>query len=127
MRLYLLAQKSVNQSALIEVKSTEITHNATTKTGDGNISFVAVVFAHLVFMIVWGILVYIVSCFCKALEDPPQNLTQDKDEILSIKTVQQHPCKKCQFFKNNYYLKCAVHPSIALTKEALNCSDYKSQ
>ncbi|MBD2515007.1 hypothetical protein H6G93_08280 [Nostoc sp. FACHB-973] len=127
LKLYLLAQKSVNQSTLIEVKSTEITHNETTKSRDGDVPFVAVFLAHVAFMIVWGVVVYIVSCFCKALEDPQQNLTQDKDEIVSIKNVQQHPCKKCQFFHNNYYLKCAVHPSIALTKEALNCSDYKSQ
>ncbi|MFN6558839.1 MAG: hypothetical protein RMY28_003415 [Nostoc sp. ChiSLP01] len=122
----LFLEKSVHQSTLIEVKPIEITHNYT-KPRDGDVPFVAVFLAHVCFMIAWGILVYLVSCFCKALEDPPQNVTQDKDEIVSIKTVQQHPCKKCQFFKNNYYLKCAVHPDIALTKEALNCSDYKSR
>ncbi|MBW4677391.1 MAG: hypothetical protein KME52_26350 [Desmonostoc geniculatum HA4340-LM1] len=127
LKLSLFAQKSVNQSTLIEVKSTEITHNKTTKSRDGDVHFVAVFLAHVAFIIVWKIVVYIVSCFCKALEDPRQNLTQNKDEIVSIKTVEQHPCKKCHFFKNNYYLKCAVHPSMALTKEALNCSDYKSQ
>ncbi|MBD2415849.1 hypothetical protein FACHB389_36760 [Nostoc calcicola FACHB-389] len=127
LRLSLLAQKSVNHSTLIEVKSTEITHHENTKSRGGDVPFLAVFLAHVAFMIVWVIVVYIVSYFCKSLEDPPQNLTQHKDEIVSIKTVQQHPCKKCHFFNNNYYLKCAVHPSIALTKEALNCSDYKSQ
>ncbi|MBD2680546.1 MULTISPECIES: hypothetical protein [Nostoc] len=111
---------------MIEAKAIETTHNHI-KARDGDISFVAVFLAHVCFMMAWGILVYFVSCFCKALEEPQQNVTQDKDEIVSIKTVQQHPCKKCQFFKNNYYLKCAVNPSIALTKEALNCSDYKSR
>lgn len=34
------------------------------------------------------------------------------------------PCRNCQFFANNKYLKCAVHPSAVLTEQATNCSDY---
>lgn len=34
------------------------------------------------------------------------------------------PCRKCQFFSNNHYLKCAVNPSIAMTKDAIECRDY---
>ena len=37
------------------------------------------------------------------------------------------PCKTCQFFKDNPYIKCAVHPSIAATKSAIECSDYTPQ
>ena len=37
------------------------------------------------------------------------------------------PCKKCHFFLNNHYLKCAIHPSIVLTEQASNCPDYCSQ
>ncbi|MEH2068150.1 MAG: hypothetical protein V7K47_08295 [Nostoc sp.] len=121
----LFNHKSLHQSTLIEVKPIETTYNHT-KVRDGDISFVAVFLAHVCFMIAWVIVVYLVSCFCKALEDPPQNIIEDKEEIVNIKPVQQHPCKKCHFFNNNSYLKCAVHPSIALTKEAFNCSDYKS-
>ena len=122
LRLYLFAENSVNQSTLIEGKSTGTTHNST-KPQEGDIPFIAVFLAHISFMIVWGIVVYIVSSFCKRIENPVQN----KDEIVSIKYLQRHPCNNCQFFNNNYYLKCAVHPSTALTKQALNCSDYKSQ
>jgi hypothetical protein len=120
-KIYLFAQKSVNQSTLIEAKTTGLTHNPI-KHHDGDIPVVVVFLAHISFLIVWGIVVYLVSYFCKALE----NTTQDKDERVTIKHLDQHPCKNCQFFNNNYYLKCAVHPSTALTKEALNCSDYKS-
>lgn len=34
-------------------------------------------------------------------------------------------CTKCRFFDNNSYLKCAVHPSRVLKKEAQKCLDYK--
>ncbi len=36
-------------------------------------------------------------------------------------------CRNCTFFKDNPYLKCAVHPTIALTPKALDCSDYMPQ
>ncbi len=122
----LLPQKSVHHSTLTEVKAIETTHHDA-KSRDGDIPFAAVFLAHICFIITGVIVVYIVSWFCKSLEDPPQNTTQDKDEIVSIKPVQQHPCINCHFFNNNYYLKCAVHPSIALTKQAWNCSDRKSR
>lgn len=37
----------------------------------------------------------------------------------------QSPCTKCRFFSNNPFLKCAVNPTVALTKEAVDCSDYR--
>lgn len=33
-------------------------------------------------------------------------------------------CRKCQFFNDNNYLNCALHPSVVLTNQAVNCSDY---
>lgn len=44
--------------------------------------------------------------------------------LTTAKILSQVPCKKCQYFKNNPYLKCAIHPTTALTEEAINCSDY---
>jgi hypothetical protein len=38
---------------------------------------------------------------------------------------QVSPCKRCQFFHDNVYLKCAVHPTRALTLEARTCQDYR--
>lgn len=36
----------------------------------------------------------------------------------------ESPCSNCRFFSQNAYLKCAVHPSIALTKQAIDCSNF---
>jgi hypothetical protein len=36
------------------------------------------------------------------------------------------PCYKCKFFQDNPYLKCAIQPSIVLTKEALDCSEHQA-
>lgn len=36
-------------------------------------------------------------------------------------------CRSCQFYTQNPYLKCAIHPSIVLTKQANDCSDYYSK
>ncbi|MEH2454940.1 hypothetical protein [Nostoc sp.] len=123
-RFYLFAQKSVNQSSLIEANATGAIHHET-KPHDGDIPFLAVLLAHFCFMIVWETVVYIVSYVCKAVEDPREKTVQDKDEIVSIKHFWEHHCKNCQFFNNNHFLNCAVHPSTVLSKQALNCSDYK--
>ncbi|MDF5724233.1 MAG: hypothetical protein PUP91_27965 [Rhizonema sp. PD37] len=48
------------------------------------------------------------------------------DEKLTSKRLQKLPCKNCRYFKDNHYLNCAVHPSIVLTEQALNCPDYYS-
>ncbi|MEA5604923.1 hypothetical protein [Nostoc sp. UHCC 0252] len=122
-QVYISAQKSVHQSTLIEPNLANTTQNYTKPQG-GDIPFVAVLLAHISFMIVWGTVLYLVSSVCKALEDPSGNAVQDKDNTVSIKYLQQHPCKNCHFFHKNSYLKCAVNPDIALTKEAINCSDY---
>lgn len=46
---------------------------------------------------------------------------------LTINRLKQLPCRNCRYFKESHYLNCAVHPSIVLTKEAINCSDYWSK
>lgn len=49
--------------------------------------------------------------------------TDDKI-YLNSKILQKVPCKKCQFFANNHYLKCAVKPDTVLTEKAMNCGEY---
>lgn len=46
------------------------------------------------------------------------------DAIVTIRTLCQIPCANCQFFTGNYYLKCTVHPTYALTERAINCRDF---
>ncbi|MBN3908135.1 MAG: hypothetical protein HWQ35_16780 [Nostoc sp. NMS1] len=48
----------------------------------------------------------------------------DEKMVISINGLHKLPCKNCRFYSNNHYLKCAVNPSIVLTEEAINCSEY---
>ncbi|CEJ43562.1 hypothetical protein [Umezakia ovalisporum] len=48
-----------------------------------------------------------------------------RDSVHTAKQMHQIPCANCQFFTDNYRLKCTVHPSIASTEEAIDCSDYQ--
>ncbi|MBU7584369.1 MAG: hypothetical protein KAF91_15880 [Nostoc sp. TH1S01] len=48
----------------------------------------------------------------------------DNKMVFSVKSLHQVPCKNCRFYSNNHYLKCAVQPSIVLTDEAKNCSEF---
>lgn len=50
-----------------------------------------------------------------------------RDTIRVSKKLHQIPCANCQFFTDSSYLKCPVHPSSALTEEAINCLDYEPQ
>jgi hypothetical protein len=34
-------------------------------------------------------------------------------------------CDRCQYLDYNPYLKCAIHPSIVLTHQVINCKDYQ--
>ena len=33
-------------------------------------------------------------------------------------------CSRCQYFNNNQFLKCALHPATVLTEQAVDCIDY---
>nr|WP_232225199.1 hypothetical protein [Dactylococcopsis salina] len=38
--------------------------------------------------------------------------------------MHQVPCPNCQFFTNDYRLKCTVNPLVANTEQAITCQDY---
>lgn len=46
--------------------------------------------------------------------------------LKQVKTVTL-PCKNCQYYNSNNYLKCAVNPAEVLTEKAKDCRDYTSQ
>jgi hypothetical protein len=50
-----------------------------------------------------------------------------RDGVENVKQLHRIPCADCQFFTNSYYLKCPVHPSMALSEEAINCRDYQAE
>ncbi len=33
-------------------------------------------------------------------------------------------CYRCQYFSNNSYLKCALHPVTAMSEQVVDCRDY---
>ncbi|WP_375501595.1 hypothetical protein [uncultured Nostoc sp.] len=51
--------------------------------------------------------------------------TAARDSVTTAKQMHQIPCSGCQFFTDNYRLKCTVRPSIANTEEAIHCLDYQ--
>jgi hypothetical protein len=44
--------------------------------------------------------------------------------ILTLHRLHQIPCSHCRFFVNSPYLKCPIHPTIALSEQAIDCRDY---
>ncbi|MEH2036471.1 hypothetical protein [Nostoc sp.] len=51
--------------------------------------------------------------------------TAARDSVSTAKQMHQIPCTGCQFFTDDYRLKCTVRPSIANTEEAIHCRDYQ--
>ena len=33
-------------------------------------------------------------------------------------------CSRCQYFNNNRYLRCALHPVTGMTEQSVDCRDY---
>ncbi|MBD2462328.1 hypothetical protein H6G89_14875 [Oscillatoria sp. FACHB-1407] len=48
-----------------------------------------------------------------------------RDSFTNAKQMHRIPCANCQFFTNDYHLKCTVHPDTALSEEAVSCMDYE--
>jgi hypothetical protein len=49
-----------------------------------------------------------------------------KDTIEVAKTMHEIPCANCQYFTDDHRLKCTLHPKIANTEQAIDCSDYRT-
>ena len=45
------------------------------------------------------------------------------DRALALKQSQEIMCRRCEFFSDNHYLKCTLHPTTVLTAQAINCRD----
>jgi hypothetical protein len=77
------------------------------------------VFSMMIFSILMGLALSFLTIGLKN--------SKTNGEIIKHKPFKKLPCHSCKFFNKNPYLKCAVRPNIALTKEANNCQDYQSQ
>ncbi|MBG1270768.1 hypothetical protein [Nostoc sp. WHI] len=67
------------------------------------------------FVVAWTVIILVVLSLWAAA----------RDSVTTAKLMHQIPCTGCQYFTDNYRLKCTVRPSIANTEEAINCSDYQ--
>ena len=48
-----------------------------------------------------------------------------RDRALALKEPPEIMCRRCDFFSDNHYLKCTLHPTIVLTSQAIDCRDCK--
>jgi hypothetical protein len=111
---YFLTKNSFSQTTVTETEVIHPTGN-TTKPYFDDISCLSLLLPATLLIIFWKITDYIV----------PLNVQKFiRDYQVFNNSFEQVPCMKCQFFDRNDYLNCAVRPSIALTEQAFNCSDY---
>jgi hypothetical protein len=48
-----------------------------------------------------------------------------RESVAQLKRLHSIPCDQCVYFTGCHYLKCAVHPSRALTEDAADCLDFE--
>jgi hypothetical protein len=102
-----LVRETENEVQLEEVKPNEVLISDILLTEGGGI--IAFIFFFTVFL----------------LMVPKRNKIPQEDSItISTNPHENLPCRNCQYFSNNHYLKCAIQPSLVMTTEAINCSDY---
>ncbi|MCU0567224.1 MAG: hypothetical protein MUF49_11575 [Oculatellaceae cyanobacterium Prado106] len=68
------------------------------------------------FVLAWGIVIVLGWSLWAAMRDGVQRAQQ----------MHEIPCANCRYFTNSYHLKCSVHPSQALSEEAIGCMDFES-
>jgi hypothetical protein len=49
-----------------------------------------------------------------------------RDGMKRAQVMHQIPCAECRYFTNSPFLKCPLHPTIALSEAAIDCSDYET-
>ncbi|MBN3870555.1 hypothetical protein [Nostoc sp. JL33] len=103
------ANSNLHQVTLSEAKKEQ------TQTHELTIDDIAIYLSPVGFLIGWVGFFLILRKFQAFL---------DAKTVFPIKALHKVPCKNCRFYSHNHYLKCAVNPSIVLTEEAMNCSEY---
>ncbi|WP_193196958.1 hypothetical protein [Nostoc sp. MG11] len=48
-----------------------------------------------------------------------------KKGIIFLKELHEIPCHACEYFTNDYRLKCTVHPKKACSEQAIGCIDFE--
>jgi hypothetical protein len=52
------------------------------------------------------------------------NIPKDWQYSFRFGSHDKIPCRRCRYFSDNPFLKCALHPANTLTKQAIDCRDY---
>jgi hypothetical protein len=55
-----------------------------------------------------------------------QVIVAGRETVERSQAMHRIPCANCQFFTNDYRLKCPVHPQQALTPDAVDCRDFEA-
>lgn len=63
----------------------------------------------------WSIVILAAVSFCLMLNKGTKHL----------KKLHDIPCSGCDFFTNDYRLKCTIHPCKACSEEAIGCIDFE--
>lgn len=106
---YSMEENYFQEIDLSEVPSHQDSLNKETSS-NGGVLFIPMGFI----LIVWTILAVARLDFWKTFHN----------RLIPIKHSSKIPCSNCQFFKNDPYLKCAVHPSKVLSEDAIDCPDH---
>ncbi|MDM9383874.1 hypothetical protein QUB80_24620 [Chlorogloeopsis sp. ULAP01] len=112
----LASETNFNQAIQSEIKADEIRIDGANMPETGVFASGAVIG----FILMWTGFLTILSKM-KTLRD---ELGEDNKFFFSLNPSHQHPCRSCQYFSHNYHLQCAVQPSLVLTEEARNCTDF---
>ncbi|PMB17672.1 hypothetical protein CEN40_17370 [Fischerella thermalis CCMEE 5205] len=110
---HLAAATNLNQPLQGEVKIDN------TQVDGGNIPHAKITIArdYFGFIIIWVLFLVFLSRM--------RRLAQNNKLFFSVQPSHNKvPCRNCHYFSHNHHLKCAVQPSIVLTEEAINCTDY---
>jgi hypothetical protein len=51
-------------------------------------------------------------------------ISKQRQKLHSQKSSHKAICYSCEYFTNNLYLNCALHPTTVLTGAAVDCADY---
>ncbi|MEM8611538.1 MAG: hypothetical protein AAGF93_05935 [Cyanobacteria bacterium P01_H01_bin.105] len=54
-----------------------------------------------------------------------QVVAATRDGVQRAQTMHRIPCSSCSFFTNQAVLKCPLHPTQALSEEAIDCVDFE--
>lgn len=49
-----------------------------------------------------------------------------RDGVNRATAMHKIPCPECRYFTNDYRLKCPIHPKIALSESAIDCTDFEA-